>query len=154
MKMKIVYSEVIERMRWVGKHKNNSSVARVLGITPQALSNYKKKDKMPVSIVLKYSKIYGLSLDWLITGKGEIFLAKPVTPVAMADMLESAPGSVRMYLNSLTTDEMVYTTKLLKIFRIAEYPLQNSMKYILNSLSKERRNEPPKKELILGHDQT
>ena len=138
MKMKIVYSEVIERMRWVGKHKNNSSVARVLGITPQALSNYKKKDKMPVSIVLKYSKIYGLSLDWLITGEGEIFHAKPVE---MVDVLEPAPGSIKMDLKSLTADEMVYTSKLLKIFRIAENPLLNSMKYILNSLSKERRNE-------------
>lgn len=134
MKMKIVYSEVIERMRWVGKHKNNSSVARVLGITPQALSNYKKKDKMPVSIVLKYSKLYGLSLDWLITGKGEIFNAKPVA--ISGEVLEPAPGSVRMDLNSLTTEEMVYTTKLLRIFRSAEIPLLNSMKYILNSLSK------------------
>lgn len=134
MKMKIVYSEVIERMRWVGKHKNNSAVARVLGITPQALSNYKKKDKMPVSIVLKYSKLYGLSLDWLITGKGEIFNAKPAAMTG--EVLEPAPGSVRMDLNSLTTEEMVYTTKLLRIFRGSNPPLLNSMKYILNSLSK------------------
>jgi len=140
MKMKIVYSEVIERMRWVGKHKNNSAVARVLGITPQALSNYKKKDKMPISIVLKYSKLYGLSLDWLITGKGEIFHAKPVS---MVEVLEPAPGSVKMDFKSLTTEEMVYTTKLLRIFRNAENPLLNSMKFILNSLSKERRNESP-----------
>ncbi|MBI4949818.1 MAG: helix-turn-helix domain-containing protein [Deltaproteobacteria bacterium] len=133
MKMRIVYSEVIERMRWVGKHKNNSSVARVLGVTPQALSNYKKKDKMPVSIVLKYSKLYGLSLDWLITGKGEIFNARPM---AAGEAYEAAPGSVRMDLNSLSTDEMVYTTKLLRIFRGSDTPLLNSMKYLLNSLSK------------------
>jgi len=94
MKMKIVYSEVIERMRWVGKHKNNSAVARVLGITPQALSNYKKKDKMPVSIVLKYSKLYGLSLDWLITGKGKILNARPAA--VSGEVLEPTPGSVRM----------------------------------------------------------
>lgn len=134
MKMKIVYSEVIERMRWVGKHKNNSAVARVLGITPQALSNYKKKDKMPVSIVLKYAKLYGLSLDWLITGKGEIFNAKPA--VMTGELLEPAPGSVRMDLNSLTTEEVVYTTKLLRIFRSSDTSLLNSMKYILNSLAK------------------
>ena len=45
--MGVKYSDTIERMRWAGKLKNDSAVARVLGVTPQALSNYKKRGRAP-----------------------------------------------------------------------------------------------------------
>lgn len=40
----------------------------------------------------------------------------------LGEVLEPAPGSVKMDLNSLATEEMVYTTRLLRIFRHAEKP--------------------------------
>jgi len=70
--MGVNYSDIIERMRWAGKLKNDSAVARVLGVTPQALSNYKKRGEMPTDLVLKFSNIYGLSVDWLISGEGDM----------------------------------------------------------------------------------
>src|SRR5574337_860433 len=70
--MGVSYSEIIERMRWAGKLKNDSAVARVLGVTPQALSNYKKRGEMPTDLVLRFANIYGLSVDWLISGEGEM----------------------------------------------------------------------------------
>src|SRR4030065_344933 len=71
--MGVSYSDIIERMRWAGKLKNDSAVARVLGVTPQALSNYKKRGEMPTDLVLRFANIYGLSVDWLISGEGEMY---------------------------------------------------------------------------------
>src|SRR3989304_7419895 len=62
------YSGIIERMKEAGKLKNESATARVLSVTPQALSNYKKRDRMPSHLVIKFASIYGLSVDWLLTG--------------------------------------------------------------------------------------
>jgi hypothetical protein len=70
--MGIIYSEIIEKMRWAGKLKNDSAVARRLGVTPQSLSNYKKRGEMPTNLVLKFSNLYRLSMDWLITGEGQV----------------------------------------------------------------------------------
>src|SRR3972149_2617009 len=73
--MGVSYTDIIERMRWAGKLKNDSAVARVLGVTPQALSNYKKRGEMPTDLVLRFANIYGLSVDWLISGEGEMYKA-------------------------------------------------------------------------------
>ena len=71
--MGVNYLEIIDRMRWAGKLKNDSAVARALGVTPQALSNYKKRGEMPTDLVLKFAGIYSLSVDWLISGEGEMY---------------------------------------------------------------------------------
>ncbi|MFQ5464409.1 MAG: helix-turn-helix domain-containing protein [Thermodesulfobacteriota bacterium] len=125
--MGVSYPEIIERMRWAGKLKNDSAVARVLGVTPQALSNYKKRGEMPTDLVLKFANIYGLSVDWLISGEAEMYragasaertgymmAAEETTPygrearASLKGMVDSA---------SMSPDEIIYVGKLLKILR-------------------------------------
>lgn len=123
--MGVNYSEIIERMRWAGKLKNDSAVARVLGVTPQALSNYKKRGEMPTDLVLKFSNIYGLSVDWLISGDGE--MQKPgarIQGMAKGYLIaaeDAAPygrdGGRNVDMATLSPDEIIYVGKLLKILR-------------------------------------
>ncbi len=72
--IEINYSDIIERMKQAGKLKNDSAVARVLGVTPQALSNYKKRGRMPTNLIIRFASLYELSVDWLLTGKGGMHL--------------------------------------------------------------------------------
>lgn len=125
--MGVNYSDIIERMRWAGKLKNDSAVARTLGVTPQALSNYKKRGVMPTDLVLKFSNIYGLSVDWLLTGEGEMrkhpsgemerrdYLAAEETAVYGREK-EGFPRRGPDFA-SLSPDELIYVGKLLKILR-------------------------------------
>ncbi len=41
--MRVEYSDVLERMKKSANLKNDSRLARLLDVTPQALSNYKKE---------------------------------------------------------------------------------------------------------------
>lgn len=66
--MKIRYKEIIERMKKAGSFKNDSVVARFLGVTPQALSNYKKREAMPYNLIFRFADKTGISLDWLVYG--------------------------------------------------------------------------------------
>jgi len=66
------YEEITERMRIVGLLKNDSAIAKALELTPQALSNYKKRGKMPSSLVVKFADIFDCSLDYLFKGIGEV----------------------------------------------------------------------------------
>jgi hypothetical protein len=120
--MSVNYTDITERMKMAGKLKNDSAVARVLGVTPQALSNYKKRDRMPMNLVLKFATIHGLSMDWLLTGEGEAY--KPGAGGEGFPMVgeEAAPyGKEELAkitsFTQLSPDEIIYVGKLLKILR-------------------------------------
>ncbi|MEE8382194.1 MAG: helix-turn-helix domain-containing protein [Thermodesulfobacteriota bacterium] len=67
------FNGTVERMLLSGNLRNKSAIARKLGITPQAISNYRKRDKLPSDLVIKFAGIYSLSVDWLLTGEGRMY---------------------------------------------------------------------------------
>ncbi len=160
--MGVSYAEIIERMRWAGKLKNDSAVARVLGVTPQALSNYKKRGEMPTDLVLRFANIYGLSVDWLITGKGQMYRPveygddekRPARAAEETAMYGSAAAVSQRppEIGSLTPDEIIYVGKLLKILRgphkSAAAAIKSSVDAFLKAseLLDEEEAESPKKE--------
>jgi plasmid maintenance system antidote protein VapI len=124
--MGVQYKDLIERMRWAGKLKNDSAVARVLDVTPQALSNYKKRGTVPTDLVLKFAKIFGLSVDWLINGTGDIFRAgaeatkagaKSYIQAAEETSKNSRHAGTTTDIEQLSPDELIYMGKLLKVMR-------------------------------------
>lgn len=152
--MGVSYSEIIERMRWAGKLKNDSAVARVLGVTPQALSNYKKRGEMPTDLVLRFANIYGLSVDWLITGDGEMYKAgrggefeRKTYMIAAEDT--SAYGKEGYHRPSgdmagLSPDEIIYVGKLLKILRGTNQSTAAAIKYSVDAFLKAAEMPAPK----------
>lgn len=146
--MGVSYSEIIERMRWAGKLKNDSAVARVLGVTPQALSNYKKRGEMPTDLVLRFSNIYGLSVDWLITGEGEMYKpGKTAGEFGKGYMIaaeetsaygkEGKEGFPRVPdFAALNADEIIYVGKLLKILRGPNKSTAAAIKYSVDAFLK------------------
>ncbi len=144
--MGVNYSEIIEKMRWVGKLKNDSAVARKLGVTPQALSNYKKRGEMPTDLALKFSEMYELSMDWLITGEGPV--QKPGTsgkgltsyPAAGEEIAPYAGGTAgiekELDFSSLDPDEIICVGKLLKILRGENNSNKNAIKFTIDAFLK------------------
>lgn len=144
--MGVSYSELIERMRWAGKLKNDSAVARVLGVTPQALSNYKKRGEMPTDLVLKFANIYGLSVDWLISGDGEMYKAGTRTErkgymIAAEETLpygKEVATSLQGVIDSaaLSPDEIIYVGKLLKVLRGSNKSTAAAIRYSVDAFLK------------------
>jgi len=105
-----------------GKLVNSSQLARVLGITPQALSNYKKRGDIPTSLLFKFAAIYDVSIDWLISGDGSAFkCAEDTAPYEV----ESGRA---MDFAGLEPDEIIYVGKLLKILRTADSHMVSALK--------------------------
>lgn len=117
--MGVNYSETIERMRWAGRLKNESAIARAVGVTPQALSNYKKRGSLPSDLVLRFAEAFGLSVDWIITGNGEMYRQTGTGPVAAEQSARygAQPPTEEMAVAGLTTDELNYIEKLVHILR-------------------------------------
>ncbi|GMR04914.1 MAG: hypothetical protein BMS9Abin23_0834 [Thermodesulfobacteriota bacterium] len=150
--MGVSYPDIIERMRWAGKLKNDSAVARVLGVTPQALSNYKKRGEMPTDLVLRFADIYGLSVDWLITGKGDMYRLGYRPDEAEGGYLIAAEkaasygkeGFQRGFdVGTLSPDEIIYVGKLLKILRSSNKNTATAMKYTVDAFLKNPEEAEP-----------
>lgn len=55
---------------------NDSELARALNVNRQTLASWRKRDSVPYSICINIAEERGISLDWLLTGKGEDELLK------------------------------------------------------------------------------
>lgn len=60
-----------ERLREAFKGAGNSEIARQLGLTPSALTNYMKGRLPPPEVLLTIAELTDCSIHWLLTGEGE-----------------------------------------------------------------------------------
>lgn len=142
--MGISYVDTIERMKSAGKLKNDSRVARVLSVTPQALSNYKKRGKIPADLLIRFSEKYGLYVDWLINGEGPMYRAG-YGPGEDASVVASAREEVRAYGDlaktaSMAPDEMISIGKLLKILRKSDDNTKALINKVLDAFWQQTEN--------------
>jgi transcriptional regulator with XRE-family HTH domain len=87
------YTEVIKRIFWATGLRNTTAIARKIGITPQALSNYKKRTLMPLGVVLQIANKYGMSMDWLLSGQGNPFIVNDPECRGNRDMIPELNSS-------------------------------------------------------------
>ena len=129
--MVLNFNEIFARMLDAGDIKNSSQMAKALGISPQAISNYRKKGLLPAGIVMEFAAKFGISVDWLLTGDKETFhkpnasgkAARPsaitMTEAGLAADSEK-DGHRPLGVVPLNPEEVIYVGKLLKILRGAE----------------------------------
>ncbi len=130
--MDTIYSEIIGRMKEAAGLKNDSAVAKSIGVTPQALSNYKKRGHMPSSLIIKFAGINDISVDWLLSGDGKKHTtAYKKTPedLAYSKILGGMPAH-------LCPIEITYLGKLLGILRSPNRAIADATKYCIDSLHK------------------
>jgi len=123
--MAVSFNEVYARMQDAVRFKNASALARSLDVTPQALSNYKKRHSMPTDLVVKFAAQHNLSIDWLLTGKGE------------GPEHGQLPLYTRLDLGELTPDEVIYIGKLLKVLRSENKAMSKAARLNLDALTYE-----------------
>ncbi len=123
--------------------KNNSELARVIEVTPQALSNYKKKGEIPSDLVLEFAKIFALSVNWLLTGEGEMLMTAARGPGPGGRIPVEGPEGkepmVPVMLSALSPEELIYVGKLLKILRgknESSEAIKNTVDAFLKTLDK------------------
>ena len=68
------FEAVMNRILWATNLKNASALAGKLDLTPQALSNYKRRGIMPFGVIFQIAKKYGISMDWLLGREVNVFV--------------------------------------------------------------------------------
>ena len=63
----------IERTYQLSNAKSRADLARFLAVTSSAIQGYEKRGYLPLEQCIKVAEQTGVSLDWLIAGKGEMY---------------------------------------------------------------------------------
>ncbi len=145
--MRVKYSDVLERMKKSADLKNDSRLARLLGVTPQALSNYKKRSKVPSDLLIKFADMQGLSVDWLLSGEGAKHrVGHSGDGASSPGILEeenasygAGPGIAASGLISfaaLTPDELIYVGRLIKVLRCADAANAAVLKWTIDAFER------------------
>ncbi len=64
---------ILQRIKNLLHAKTDKEMAEKWGISYSTLDTWKNRDKIPEKRLLDFSLKYGVSFDWLLTGKGEPF---------------------------------------------------------------------------------
>ncbi|MBE9528400.1 MAG: helix-turn-helix domain-containing protein [Proteobacteria bacterium] len=140
--MGIDYKKVFERMLKAGKVKNSSEMARILGMTPQAVSNHKKRGELSAGFIMKFAQKCNISVDWLLTGVGDpsakrVQAEQPTVQGESGTILvakaegsadRNGVGAGSLQSGPLCPEEIIYIGKLLKILRSTETKASPALK--------------------------
>lgn len=125
--------------------KNDARLAQMIGVTPQALSNAKKKSAIPPVWVMDVAREKAVSLDWLYFGEGNMYrngaaengpvLCEAVDRQALLDVVETleeiladakkklspkAKAELIYQLYQLVLEEEADSKKSLRIFKLVQ----------------------------------
>lgn len=66
----VTAEDIVARMREVIGAKNDAALAHALGLGVNAPSNWRQRNSPPYSFCAALAQVTGVSLDWLIFGRG------------------------------------------------------------------------------------
>ena len=91
--------EIISRMREVVSAKNDAELAGVLGLGHNAPSNWRQRKSPPYAFCANLAQAHGISMDWLVFGRGPKHLSNATQPVirrAVDDSVGLSPAARRL----------------------------------------------------------
>ncbi len=115
--MKLDYDQLVKKMLKKGGLKSSSQLAKKLGVTPQALSNFKKKGEMPAEWIFRFASIYKTSIDWLISGQCDAIELRSGNICAISMVEAEGIEKEDIGLAVLDPEEIIYVGKLLRVLR-------------------------------------
>lgn len=71
-------TEVLDRLKQLLAAPNDAALAKALDISPQTLGSWRARASVPYTVCMHLARADGVSLDWLLLGRGAM-LCEPQT---------------------------------------------------------------------------
>ena len=111
-------NEVLSRLKHLLAAPNDAALAKSLGISPQTLGSWRARASVPYGLCMTLARNDGVSLDWLLLGRGTM-LYDPQTMLA-----DEAVMAVLVTLQSLGAKDVEHVHKVAlerKLLRELQY---------------------------------
>ncbi len=63
----------MNRLKDYTKAKSFNALAEILGLSSSNFASLKKRNSVPYDKILEFSRSHNVSIDWLLTGEGQMF---------------------------------------------------------------------------------
>lgn len=75
-------TQVLDRLKHLMAAPSDAALAKALGISPQTLGSWRARASIPYALCMDLARTDGISLDWLLLGRGAMV---PESQALMAD---------------------------------------------------------------------
>lgn len=125
--------KILERIRIVFCIQSDSDLAKTLNVAKTTISTWRQRDSTPYSLCVQIAKDKNISLDWLLTGDGEMLKGKQAEQewggIEERRGMYKAPLKIENMLEGLTERQ-----KMLVLADIEEKKQLNEMKAMFAQL--------------------
>lgn len=94
---------VVRRLKQTTGASSDADLAKILDVSPQTLSSWKSRDRVPYALCVDLALREGVSLDWLLLGEGDPLRA---TSLSMPDPDENGRARLVDRLLALTPSDL------------------------------------------------
>ncbi len=88
------FEEIMNRLKIASNTKSYNALADLLGLSSSGFANLKKRESIPYDKIIGLASSLNVSIDWMLTGEGEMQKTTPATATPdlktakMAELLE------------------------------------------------------------------
>ena len=85
------YRQIMDRLKLYFKVNSDKKIAEKLGINYNTIKTWSNRGKIPLEKILNRLQNETINIDWLLTGRGEMFLKDEKTPISLIPKEDSIP---------------------------------------------------------------
>lgn len=100
------FDEIMDRLKIASNTRSYNALAGMLGLSSNAFANLKKRGSLPYDKIIALTNSLNVSMDWILTGKGEMLKTTPeATPASSIEdkrvVSDRRPGIMQELLDGL-----------------------------------------------------
>lgn len=99
-------TQVLDRLKHLMAAPSDAALAKALGISPQTLGSWRARASIPYALCMDLARTDGISLDWLLLGRGAM------VPEPQALMADDALVAILATLQGLDAQDQEHVHKV------------------------------------------
>jgi hypothetical protein len=104
------FSKILNRIMYITDTFKKADIASLLKTTPPILSNWEKRNTIPIDKLLSFCESNNVAIYWLLTGKGPRYITYPDSDGAIEIVAEPSAPYTTDHIATLQKKAQAYDT--------------------------------------------
>lgn len=134
------FENIMSRLKKAVNAKSNNELAMMLGLSSSGFANLKKRNSVPYDRILEVLKSHNVSMDWLLTGEGEMLKSRVIEKKPIEKPLhedEQTQRMIRMFTKLGESERQDVFCATERIHKISE--IERELRELKNANSEKKQ---------------